>query len=209
VLVVGITMAAAAACDASGQDTVEYGSPGGVYTVQLIGRKTAPKIPFFEHTLRARVMKGSERIVDGWEVHFADWFDSAFEDQYVGSDWPAENVFRLKSAGSQRTVQGTPEDHVTVENNAERSIRFLSVRAADSYLIFDLESGSKLELKTTAQWPVADFSAIEVAGTWANGTTIPTASATFEVRRPINAPPQFVIDIQPTRVRLYEVPRPN
>ena len=82
------------ACRPAGSAT-DYRSPKGLYTVsRLVGPKTAPKVPLVEHIVYARAYKGAEVLIDNWEVHFADFFDTSFDARFAGADWPGENVLR-------------------------------------------------------------------------------------------------------------------
>lgn len=160
-------------------------------------------LPFLEHTLRANVRKGSVPVVSNYDVHFADWFDTAFDDEYAGAVWVAENVLRLTSAASRDRQPTARDDMVVVENSSGRPVRFLSVKAGDLFLAFDVPAGATLQLPATPQAP-ADTSWIQVAGVWADGTPLPGAG--FNLERPArpDAPLRYVVDVRPGGVQVRE-----
>jgi hypothetical protein len=94
------------ACRPPGGTVATYRSPDGVYTVQLAGRSTAPKVMFVEHLMYASAFRGERSVVRDWEVHFADMLDTAFDDEYSGADWTHANVLRFRKSGISRGSEG-------------------------------------------------------------------------------------------------------
>jgi hypothetical protein len=116
-----LLLATIVGCRPAGSVT-DYRSPKGQYTVQLVGPRTAPTVPLMEHIVYARAYKGADVLIDNWEVHFADFFDSGFDAREGGANWPSENVLRLSSAGTTNGGGRVPDDVVVLENNSGRTI---------------------------------------------------------------------------------------
>jgi hypothetical protein len=160
-------------------------------------------VPFIAYTLDVKVFKGSQPLVSAWPVHYADWFDTAFDHQYGGARWLADNVLRLESSGAQHR-RDVPEDIVTVENNSGRALRLLTVEAADLFLILDVPEGWKTQLQATPQSGITDLSWIEAGGVLADGTIFRNTGVNFILPKGVEGAFHYAVDVQPGGIQIRE-----
>jgi len=160
-------------------------------------------VPFVAYTLDVKVFKGSQQLVDAWPIHYADWFDTAFDRQFVGTRWLADNLLRLESAGAQQRGD-VPEDIVTIENNSGRGLRLLTVDAADLFLILDVPGGWTTQLRATPQARITDLSWIEAGGVLADGTVFRNAGVNFMLPKGVENPFHYTVDVQPWGIQIRE-----
>ena len=198
-----VLLAVGVGCRPAGP-AIDYRSPSGAYTVQLVGPKTAPKVPLVEHIVSARAYKGATVLIDNREVHFADFFDSSFDSRFSGADWPAENVLRLRSAGATGARDRVPDDVVVLENNSGRDIRFLMIDAEDLFFAFDVPAGARLQLAARPQSPYTDLSRLLVGGTFVDGRQIRKAEFHFTLPERAAGAFRYVVDVRAEGVKVHE-----
>jgi hypothetical protein len=181
----------------------QYRSPGGVYTVQFVGRRGTPKLPFLEHRLHARVFKNSEVLVDESEIHYADWMDTAFEYQYGSVSWLTDQILRVQSSIGPPQRPNVPGDVITIENNSGRRLRLLTIKAGDLFLIVDVPIGWKTQLRATSQSPMG-LSWIAVGGVWADSTSLAESGVNFILPKGVEDAFRYTVDLQPAAVEIRE-----
>ncbi|HKW01710.1 MAG TPA: hypothetical protein VJN96_17915 [Vicinamibacterales bacterium] len=150
-------------------------SPQHAYTVQLSGRTTRPTPPL-EHSVRAKIFKGSTVLVPSEVIHEGDWFDDSYEMRFTGTDWVYDNVLRFKAANCRSSDSS---DEVIVANHSPHRIGFLKLAAQDVFLILDLEPSTTVTL--AAQHTCGDFGGLSLEGAWADGRPIPWKFADFKL----------------------------
>ena len=189
-----IALPLALGCAVSGGGTLEYQSPKRTYTIQFVGRKSAPTVPLLEYSFRARIVKGTTPIVDNWTIHLADWFDTSFEQEYEAPAWITENVLRLPSSGGEPRGNA-PENVIAIENNSGHALRLLTVKAADLFLVLDVPSGWKGLFRSThpAIW-------VEAGGVSADGTILRKVGVNFSLPKEVEGGFRYVIDVLPASV---------
>jgi hypothetical protein len=158
-------------------------------------------VPFVAHTLDVKVFKGAQPLVDAWAIHYADWFDTAFDSEFVGVNWIADHVLRMESAAA-RHRGAVPEDLVTVENNSGRALRLLSVKALDVFLMVDVPAGWKTQLRATPQ--SGDLSWIQAGGVLDDGTIFRHTGVNFTLPRGVGGAFHYSVDVQPGGIHIRE-----
>ena len=188
----------------AGRYPVEYRSPRGTYTVQLTGRRSLPKLPLLHHVVFAQIRKGSEPLVRDWDVHFADWFDSGFDDQYTDGGWPAENVLRLRAAGDLETARRSRGRRRRDEPIGTRASP-VSIQGFDLFFVLDLPPDAIMQLRQTGSPQSGDHSFMRVGGVWANGAKLPKEDFDFLwPDRRSDAPFRDKVDVRPDGVDVRE-----
>jgi hypothetical protein len=139
-----------------------------------------------------QVLRGSTIVVARREIHFADWFDAGFGDEYESSDWPREDTLRFFSPSGNAEYL---KDEIGVENLSSMTVRFLKVQARDMFLLFDLASGAVAQLATAAQAPLGDQSWIAAEGEWADGTKIVGRGVNFKLSGHRNGRFRYLISV--------------
>ena len=173
------------ACERSGGVAIALKSPRDTYDVKLIGRLSAPSIPIAEHRVRLTATRGNVPVVEGFEVHFADWFDGGFEDDYGRPDWPLENALRFPSTSTQAKADA---DSVLVENKSRRVVPFLKVECGDLFLLFELQPGSLTSFTATPQTAAGmERSWIDAEGEWQRGARMKGEARNFPVAAGVRA----------------------
>lgn len=195
---------ASVACERAGPLVRELRSPRGTYVVRLFGILTAPRVPLIERRVRVQVLKGSTIVVDRREIHFADWFDAGFSDQYGEStDWPTENTLRFFSPSLDAE---SSTDEVCVGNRSPVTVRFLKVQARSMLLLFDLAPGSVTQLATAAQAQLGDQSWIAVDGEWADGTKIVACGLNFKLSGHRSGRFRYIISVTGDGAKIKQIP---
>lgn len=172
-------------CERRGPNFVESMSPRGTYKVVVSGISEAPTgRPFVEHKARLSVSKGSHTFLSDREIHFADWFDSGFNDDFSGHEWMQENVFRFVSSGAR-----WPHflDRLVIRNHADKGVRFLRLESRDMLLFFDLGRGAEIAVQLTGQLRVervrdtnqTSYSWVAADGVWEDGEAIEFLGTNF------------------------------
>jgi hypothetical protein len=180
----------------------EFRSPRNTYTVRIWGHTTRAYTPLFHHVVRAEILKGSSRDVAPQEIHFSDWFDTAFGDEYVGTEWPQENVLRFKWLVAARE----PGAHqITIENQTPMAVRFLRLRAGDLFLVLDLPPGATAALGATPQRPMGDLSWISADGEFADNTRIHFRGFNFILSGPRGTRHHYLVKIAQQGVTVSEL----
>jgi len=192
----------ALACRPPGGAVATYRSPDGVYAVKLTGQSTAPKAMFVEQRVYASAFKRERSVVRDWEVHFADMLDTAFDDAYLAADWIHPNVLRFRNSGINRDVA---PDVIVIENHGHHGLSFVTVKAEDLFLAFDLAAGSTMRLMAPAQAAVGDLSWVKVEGQWEGGRKLPAASMNFVLPKHVRGPFHYVAEITDTGTQIREI----
>lgn len=144
-------------------------SPGKTYSVELSGHLRAPAFPVDEHYVRLTARRGDVVFVRNHEIHFADWFDESFADDYGPASWPAENVLRF---GPPLTGKGQ-STIVRVRNETTRPVSFLKVVCEmQILLLFDLAPGGETTAPASADWDSSLNPWVHADGIWATGNPI-------------------------------------
>jgi hypothetical protein len=205
IVAASIVVTSSLACEVPGGDAGQYRSPGGVYTVHFVGRRSAPTLPFVEYRLRAKIFRNSELLVNDWPIHYADWFDNAFDIQYSGASWLTDQILRVQSSIGPPRPPNVPDDVITIENNSGRRLRLLTIKSKDLFLIVDVPVGWKTQLSATPQTRrMADFSEIAVSGVWADTTTLAESWVIFDLPKGVQDAFRYTVDLQPAAVEIRE-----
>jgi hypothetical protein len=204
IVTASIVLTSTLACEVPGGDAGQFRSPGGVYIVQFVGRRNTPTLPFFEYTLRAKIFRNSELLVNEWPFYYADWFDTAFDDRYGGVTWLTDQILRAQSSIGPPRPPHVPDDIITIENNSGRRLRLLSIEAGDLFLIVDVPVGWKTQLRATPQSTFTELSWIEVGGVWADRTTIAENGVNFKLPKGVQDAFRYTVDLQPAAVEIRE-----
>jgi hypothetical protein len=170
--------------------------------VQLVGKSTAPKAMFVEHLLYADAFKGSAEVVRKWEIHFADWLDTAFDEEYSGADWPQDNVLRLKASGVDRAAA---PDLIVLANHGSEPVAFLTVKSRDLFIMLDIAPGVTTELAAPAQSGLTDLSWVKVEGRWVSGARLPSTGVNFTLPKHSTGQFKYVVELSDAGVKMREV----
>jgi hypothetical protein len=156
---------------------LELASPGHKYKIALSGDPGRVWKPYIAHVIRASVQRKGVRVIESQRIHFADWMDDSWDEDYVGHDWVFENVLRFQARYPTPGQPHRTSDVLTVKNAGGQAVSFLRVSTtADLVLIFDLAPGTTTSVNTTGRTDVNWF---HVDGRWLDGTEIPSAAPNF------------------------------
>jgi hypothetical protein len=152
-------------------------SPGNTYTINLKGDKSRAFI--IPNEVRADVFKlGQPFVSDIWLHSALDAFDLSFEAGFPDVRWLGESTVEFYRA--QYFEDGM--DSLLVSNKAEKSVKYLRVQSENTFLLFDMQSGTSISLVLPA--PRGDSQWIAVEGAFTDGTEIPfkleNLQSTFE-----------------------------
>lgn len=155
----------------------EASSPQHRYTITLSGNPRRAWSPSSAHVIRANVQREGVQLIRSREIHFADWMDDSWEQDYVGHEWVYENVLRFQARYPTPLQRHRTSDVLSVKNAASQAVSFLRIAtAADLILLFDLAPGSTTSVTATGRTDVNWFN---VDGTWLDGTQLPSAAPNF------------------------------
>ena len=158
--------------------TLSVNSPAKTYHVDLVGRLDKPSLFLDEHSVRVTARHRGVVIVDGHEIHFADWFDEGFDQLYGPPSWPQENIVRFGEP--ERARNGI----LRVRNASSRALSLLKVTAdADLFLFFDLAAGSLTSVAMSERAPSTGPMYVGVDGEWPGGAFIDGDGHDFDVSR--------------------------
>lgn len=141
-------------------------SPGKTYTVELIGNKSSPKLPFYNHWTNFNLFKNGSPLVKNVRVATYDLFDSGFAESYYEYIWASDSVLRF---GSDVYASAKSSDSLTVLNRTNKNIKYLKIEAGDMLFIFEPPPDS------TNKYPIphlGDSPWVTAGGEFADGERI-------------------------------------
>lgn len=178
-------------------------SPGQRYTVDVFGPLGIPTWPGIEYQVRVTARRGALVLTERHSIHFADWFDEAFTDDYGAGTWVAENVVRFPT--TWRTKR--PNDFVRVENRTEHPIAFLTIVCGDLLLMFELPPASVTETPVTAQRDWSGQSWVFAEGEWSSGRNLQSRGMNFDMTAVPRAY-RYMVTVRDAGVQLSQVSMP-
>jgi hypothetical protein len=144
-LPIGAVIASSAACAQDPGRIVSVG-PSGKYTVELQGEMKAPSIFGEPGTVVAKITGPDGFLASPIPVHFVDFMERDFRQEFPVDVWPADDVFQLLTASSNphRVTK-----RVHLENASTEQIPVVELHAFDLFLAFRVGPGVKRTLNVT------------------------------------------------------------
>ncbi|MBX7172419.1 MAG: hypothetical protein K1X72_15740 [Pyrinomonadaceae bacterium] len=124
-------------------------SPTGVYTVELIGDKSRPSLPWMNHKVSFNLYKNDNVMVENGYVYSGDLFDSDFAELFPENKWVNQSVFRV---GAGLDITDNNQYSMIISNKTNKVIKYLKVGAKENlFFIFEILPNSKIELLAPLQ----------------------------------------------------------
>jgi len=162
-------------------------SPGGLYTVNLTGRKERPL--FFTNEVRFDVVKNGKPFVSDQYLHSGDALDLSFESGYPDYRWLDQNILHFYRG---QDFNGGKPDTLVVVNKTDKVIKYLIVYSTEKFLIFDMPSHSETNVLISPSQ--GDSNGLRVKGEFAEGGNFENG-ASFRIRKELRGPFTYHIDI--------------
>jgi hypothetical protein len=174
-------------------------SPNKTYRVDFRGDRTRAWHPLIDHTVSFDLLKSEGKVVNNAFARFGDWFDPSFDDEYPEHAWVSEQVLKL---GWDLGHEEDKPDRISVINRSGKPIAYLRIVANETFLVFELQPRSDLELLSKPQARRASLSWIACEGQFADGQPIPMDGVNFPLRNTPSGSMQYCISIENGAVKI-------
>lgn len=184
-------------------------SPLGTYKVRLyeVNESTGNEDPW-PYKVFLDVTKLTEKVVSGELVSVSEGWGGRFKGAYPTYSWVSENVLRL---GGTDAIPESLCDTVDIHNSTLRTITYIMVsgrkrRPGEKFLVLNLMPNSTVSLKAQPQTDQgADMSWIAGQVKFADGKSIPTTGANFEVSGLYKGPSRYCLVIKDSEVVIRSI----
>lgn len=177
-------------------------SPQGTYHVKLEGKakpSNALQGEFYVQEVKIEALKESQVIFADNNFYRADPYETSFLQAYPTYEWLNDYTLRLGESSTQPFY-----DEIIISNDTEEQLYFLILRYGkyERFLIFDLTSKQKVQLKASPQLRKEHPATMVTYNAYTNGHSFSGSAGELKQRTVVNGALRILVEIKKPKQQL-------